>query len=186
MALPVRIAVIGNHVPRQCGIATFTTDLCDAIAAEYGAARVLVVAVNDPQSRYSYPARVRFEITEDDLSSYQAAADFLNSSNIDLVCLQHEYGIFGGKSGSHVLRLLQHLKMPVVTATTNTVEAPYSAAIASHKSVVKVAIPHCRGTWFPITAIRTGSATSTSCAHLRALECKFRLTFARKLLLANG
>ena len=89
MALPVRIAVIGNHVLRQCGIATFTTDLCDAITAEHSAAGMLVVAVNDPQSRYSYPARVRFEITEDDLSTYQAAADFLNSSNVDLVCLQH-------------------------------------------------------------------------------------------------
>ena len=106
-SLPMRIAVVGNHLPRQCGIATFTTDLCDAIADEFGAAGVLVVAVNDPQSGYSYPARVRFEITESDLSSYQAAADFLNSSNVDLVCLQHEYGIFGGKRGSHVLRLLQ-------------------------------------------------------------------------------
>ena len=124
MTLPVRIAVIGNHVPRQCGIATFTTDLCDAIAAEYGAAGVLVVAVNDPQSRYSYPARVRFEITEDDLSTYQAAADFLNSSNVDLVCLQHEYGIFGGKSGSHILRLLQHLRMPVVTTLHTVLREP--------------------------------------------------------------
>ena len=124
MALPVRIAVIGNHVPRQCGIATFTTDLCDAIATECSAAEMLVVAVNDPQSRHSYPARVRFEITEDDLSSYQAAADFLNSSNVDLVCLQHEYGIFGGKSGSHVLRLLQHLKMPVVTTLHTVLREP--------------------------------------------------------------
>jgi glycosyltransferase involved in cell wall biosynthesis len=98
--------------------------LCDAIAAEYGAAGVSVVAVNDPQSRYSYPARVRFEITEDELSSYQAAADFLNSSNVDLVCLQHEYGIFGGKSGSHVLRLLQHLKLPVVTTLHTVLRAP--------------------------------------------------------------
>jgi len=119
-SLPSRVAVIGNHVPRQCGIATFTTDLCDAIAAEFGAAGMLVVAVNDPQSRYSYPARVRFEITEDDLSTYQAAADFLNSRHVDFVCLQHEYGIFGGKAGSHILRLLQHLKMPVVT-TLHTV-----------------------------------------------------------------
>jgi glycosyltransferase involved in cell wall biosynthesis len=124
VTFPVRVAVIGNHVPRQCGIATFTTDLCDAIAVEYGAAGVSVVAVNDPQSRYSYPARVRFEITEDDLSSYQAAADFLNSSNVDLVCLQHEYGIFGGKSGSHVLRLLQHLKMPVVTTLHTVLREP--------------------------------------------------------------
>jgi glycosyltransferase involved in cell wall biosynthesis len=94
------------------------------LLAEYGAAGVLVVAVNDPQSRYSYPARVRFEITEDDLSSYQAAADFLNSSNVDLVCLQHEYGIFGGKSGSHVLRLLQHLKLPVVTTLHTVLREP--------------------------------------------------------------
>ncbi len=121
---PMRIAVIGNHLPRQCGIATFTTDLCDAIAGEYGAAGVFVVAVNDPQSRYSYPARVRFEITEGDLSSYQAAADFLNSNNVDLVCLQHEYGIFGGKSGSHILRLLERLKMPVVTTLHTVLREP--------------------------------------------------------------
>ncbi len=121
---PMRIAFVGNHLPRQCGIATFTTDLCDAIAGEYGADRVFVVAVNDPQSRYSYPARVQFEITESDLSSYQAAADFLNSSNVDLVCLQHEYGIYGGKAGSHVLRLLQHLKMPVVTTLHTVLREP--------------------------------------------------------------
>ena len=122
--LPMRIAVIGNHLPRQCGIATFTTDLCDAIAAEYGAAGVSVVAINDPQSRYSYPARVRFEITESDLSSYKAAADFLNSSKIDLVSLQHEYGIFGGRTGSHVLRLLKRLKMPVVTTLHTVLREP--------------------------------------------------------------
>jgi len=123
-SLPMRIAVVGNHLPRQCGIATFTTDLCDAIGDEYGAAGVFVVAVNDPQSGYSYPARVRFEITESDISSYQAAADFLNSSNVDLVCLQHEYGIFGGKRGSHVLRLLQHLKMLVVTTLHTVLREP--------------------------------------------------------------
>ncbi len=123
-SLPVRVAVVGNHLPRQCGIATFTTDLCDAIAVEYGAAGVFVVAVNDPQSRYNYPARVRFEITEGDLSSYRAAADFLNSSDVDLVCLQHEYGIYGGKAGSHVLRLLQHLKMPVVTTLHTVLREP--------------------------------------------------------------
>ena len=123
-SLPVRAAIIGNHLPRQCGIATFTTDLCDAIAVEYGDAGVFVVAVNDPQSRYSYPARVRFELTEGDLSSYKAAADFLNSRDIDLVCLQHEYGIYGGKAGSHILRLLQHLKMPVVTTLHTVLREP--------------------------------------------------------------
>ena len=123
-SLPMRIAVVGNHLPRQCGIATFTTDLCDAIADEFGAAGVFVLAVNDPHSGYRYPARVRFEITESDLSSYQEAADFLNSSNVDLVCLQHEYGIFGGKRGSHILRLLDHLKMPVVTTLHTVLREP--------------------------------------------------------------
>src|SRR5580698_9977907 len=98
---PIRIAVIGNHLPRQCGIATFTTDLCNAVTAEYGAAQLSVIAINDGQSSYQYPERVRFEISEGDLASYRAAAKFLNEGNVDLVCLQHEYGIFGGKSGNY-------------------------------------------------------------------------------------
>ena len=118
--LPSRIAVVGNYLPRQCGIATFTTDLCDAISAEYGAARLFAVPVNDIESGYSYPPRVRLALAQDDLSSYERAADFLNFANFDLVCLQHEYGIFGGPAGSHVLGLLRRLKMPVI-ATLHTV-----------------------------------------------------------------
>ncbi len=121
---PVRIAVIGNHLPRQCGIATFTTDLCDAIVAEYGASQLSVVAVNDGHSSYSYPERVRFEISEGDIASYRAAADFLNASNVELVCLQHEFGIFGGKSGSHITELLKHLKMPVITTLHTVLREP--------------------------------------------------------------
>jgi glycosyltransferase involved in cell wall biosynthesis len=121
---PVRIAVIGNHLPRQCGIATFTTDLCDAIAAEYGASQLSVVAVNDGHSSYLYPERVRFEISEDDLASYSAAADYLNASSVDLVCLQHEYGIFGGKSGNHIMELLKHLHMPVITTLHTVLREP--------------------------------------------------------------
>ena len=120
----LRVAFIGNHLPRQCGIATFTTDLCDAFEAAYGRAGLTVVAVNDPQSSYGYPARVQFEITQNDPSSYKAAADFLNSSNVDLVCLQHEYGIFGGKAGGHILRLLRHLKTPLVTTLHTVLREP--------------------------------------------------------------
>ena len=123
-SLPVRIAVIGNHLPRQCGIATFTTDLSDAITAEYGAAGLSVVAVNDPQSSYAYPARVRFQIAEDDLSSYRITAKFLNARGVDLVCLQHEYGIYGGKAGSYVLELLKYLNMPVVTTLHTVLREP--------------------------------------------------------------
>jgi glycosyltransferase involved in cell wall biosynthesis len=121
---PVRIAVVGNHLPRQCGIATFTTDLCDAITAEYGASGLQVAAVNDPQSSYAYPARVRSQIAEGDLSSYRATANSLNARNVDLVCLQHEYGIFGGNAGSYVLELLQHLTMPVVTTLHTVLRQP--------------------------------------------------------------
>jgi len=123
-SLPSRIAVIGNYLPRQCGIATFTTDLCDAIVAEFGSVQVLAVPVNDPGSHYNYPARVRFELMEGDPSSYEDAADFLNFSNVDLVCLQHEYGIFGGPAGSHILRLLRRLKMPVVTTLHTILRKP--------------------------------------------------------------
>lgn len=123
-SLPSRIAVIGNYLPRQCGIATFTTDLCDAIGAEYGAAQLMAVPVNDPGSDYSYPARVRFELMEGDPSSYEDAADFLNFSNVDLVSLQHEYGIYGGPAGSHILRLLRRLKMPVVTTLHTVLREP--------------------------------------------------------------
>jgi glycosyltransferase involved in cell wall biosynthesis len=120
----VGIAVIGNHLPRQCGIATFTTDLCDAITAEYGVAQLSVVAVNDGHSSYLYPERVRFEISEGDIASYRAAADFLNARNVDLVCLQHEYGIFGGKSGNHIMELLKHLKMPIITTLHTVLREP--------------------------------------------------------------
>jgi glycosyltransferase involved in cell wall biosynthesis len=98
--------------------------LCDAIVAEYGASQLSVVAVNDGQSSYSYPERVRFEIREGDITSYRAAADFMNASNIELVCLQHEFGIFGGKSGSHITELLKHLKMPVITTLHTVLREP--------------------------------------------------------------
>src|SRR6202047_3185948 len=109
-SLPSRIAVIGNYLPRHCGIATFTTDLCEAISAEYGTARLLALPANDTEQSYDYSARVRWSLAQDDLVSYQEAAEFLNFNNIDMVCLQHEYGIFGGMAGSHILHLLRGLK----------------------------------------------------------------------------
>jgi glycosyltransferase involved in cell wall biosynthesis len=124
--LPSRIAVVGNYLPRQCGIATFTTDLCEAISAECGAARLFAVPVNDTEAGYAYPARVRLALTQDDLSSYEQAAEFLNFTNFDLVCLQHEYGIFGGPAGSHILTLLRRLKMPVITTLHTVLREPSS------------------------------------------------------------
>jgi glycosyltransferase involved in cell wall biosynthesis len=122
--LPSRVAVVGNYLPRKCGIATFTTDLCDAIHAEYSATELLALPVNDTPEGYSYPERVRFELSEDSLASYRQAADFLNFSNIDLVCLQHEYGIFGGPAGSNILELLRRIQMPVVTTLHTVLREP--------------------------------------------------------------
>src|SRR5271168_4559714 len=124
LSLPSRIAVIGNYLPRQCGIATFTTDLCAAISAEYGTARLLALPVNDTEQGYDYPARVRWSLAQDEVKSYEDAAEFLNFNNIDMVCLQHEYGIFGGPAGSHILQLLRGLKMPVVTTLHTVLREP--------------------------------------------------------------
>ena len=110
-----RIAFVGDYLPRQCGIATFTTDLCEAFAVAYPETACIALPVNDTEAGYAYPPRVRFELTEKDIRSYRRAADFLNINNIDLVCLQHEYGIYGGRAGSHLLALLQELRMPIVT-----------------------------------------------------------------------
>ena len=123
-SLPSRIAVIGNYLPRQCGIATFTTDLCSAISAEYGNARLLALPVNDTPEGYDYPGRVRWSLAQDNLFSYQEAAEFLNFNNIDMVCLQHEYGIFGGPAGSHILHLLRRLKMPLVSTLHTVLREP--------------------------------------------------------------
>ncbi len=124
LSLPSRVAIIGNYLPRQCGIATFTTDLCDAVSAEYGTERFFALPVNDPESSYDYPERVRFELTEEELASYHRAAEFLNFTKVDLVCVQHEYGIFGGPSGSHILDLLRNLSMPIVTTLHTVLREP--------------------------------------------------------------
>jgi glycosyltransferase involved in cell wall biosynthesis len=119
-----RIAFLGNYSPRQCGIATFTTDLCEAVAAACPEANCFAVPVNDVPGGYDYPPRVRFEIDESDLASYRRAADFLNTNDVDVVCLQHEYGIFGGPAGSHIVTLLAELRMPVVTTLHTVLREP--------------------------------------------------------------
>src|SRR6516225_5805239 len=119
-----KIAFIGDYLPRKCGIATFTSDLCSSVASQYPTAECFVVAVNDRAEGYEYPPEVRFEIPEQDLESYLRAADFLNFSNTDVVCLQHEYGIFGGPAGSHILALLRDLRVPVVTTLHTVLREP--------------------------------------------------------------
>ncbi len=124
LPLPTRIAFIGNYLPRECGIATFTTDLCAALATEYGEERLFAIPVNDPESSYDYPSQVRLELDQEDCASYVRAADFLNFNGNDLVCLQHEYGIYGGPAGGHILALLRKLKMPLVTTLHTVLRDP--------------------------------------------------------------
>ena len=119
-----KIAFVGDHLPRKCGIATFTSDLLAAVAAAHPQSQCFSVSVNDIQGGYEYPEVVRFEIEEQDLSSYLRAADFLNISNVDVVCLQHEFGIFGGPAGGHILALLRELRMPVVTTLHTILREP--------------------------------------------------------------
>ena len=119
-----QIAVIGNYLPRQCGIATFTTDFCEALAAKAPEANIFAIPVNDTEEGYAYPSRVRFELDESDVESYRRAADFINLNGVDLVVLQHEYGIFGGIAGSHILALLRELHMPIVTVLHTVLREP--------------------------------------------------------------
>jgi glycosyltransferase involved in cell wall biosynthesis len=119
-----KIAFVGDHLPRKCGIATFTSDLLAAVATAHPQSQCFCVSVNDIKGGYDYPEVVRFEIEEQDLSSYLRAADFLNIGNVDIVCLQHEFGIYGGPAGGHILAFLRELRMPVVTTLHTVLRDP--------------------------------------------------------------
>ena len=118
------IAFLGDYLPRKCGIATFTSDLLGAVAARHPQSRCFAVPVNDIEGCYQYPDVVRFEIEEQDVASYRRAADFLNSSDVDAVSVQHEFGIFGGPAGSHLLALLRELTAPIVTTLHTVLRTP--------------------------------------------------------------
>ncbi len=122
-----RIAVIGNSLPRRCGIATFTTDLERAIATSRPNLETCIVAMNDHGQAYDYPGSVTFQVKDGIIEDYVRAAAFLNAGRFDAVCLQHEFGIFGGQAGAHILELLSRLSMPVIT-TLHTVLAKPTAA----------------------------------------------------------
>ena len=118
------IAFVGNYIPRRCGIATFTADICEAIAAEFPQADCIVGSVNDRAEGYLYPSRVRFEMAEQEIDSYRRAAEFLNLNNVEVVSVQHEFGIYGGPAGSHLLTFLREVRTPVVTTLHTVLAAP--------------------------------------------------------------
>jgi len=118
------IALIGSYPPRRCGIATFTADLAAAIVDNDANIECIILAMNDRRDGYAYPNTVKFEISQDKLNEYPLAADFLNLRNVDAVCLQHEYGIFGGQRGSFIIELAKNLKSPLITTLHTVLRDP--------------------------------------------------------------
>ncbi len=141
MTRPMRIAFIGNSPPRQCGIATFTSDLSQAMAGAAEHIRTSIIAVTDDEQTYAYPSEVIFEIREAQVEDYVAAARILNEGQFDAVSLQHEFGIFGGPDGDFILTLLSHLRIPVVT-TCHTILADPTPS--QHRVLQKVAVHSSR------------------------------------------
>jgi len=135
---PHKIALIGNYLPRQCGIATFTADLLTAISDESPASECWAVVMNDIPEGYHYPAQVRFEVNQRILNDYQLAADFLNMNKVNIVCLQHEFGIFGGDHGSYILDLLVNLRMPIVTTLHTVLKEPAPGQLTVIKRIAQL------------------------------------------------
>jgi glycosyltransferase involved in cell wall biosynthesis len=133
-----RIAFVGNSLPRRCGIATFTTHLRNAVASLRPGLETCIVAMTDNGHAYDYPPGVRLEIKEDKIEDYAHAADVLNRGRYDVVSLQHEFGIFGGEAGEHVLMLLNRLTMPVVTTLHTVLSQPSRVQMAVTGRIVDI------------------------------------------------
>ncbi len=132
-----RIAVIGNSLPRRCGIATFTTDLQRAISDSRPNLEAAIVAMTDHDQTYDYPASVALQIKDDSIEAYVRAAAFLNAGRFDIACLQHEFGIFGGEAGGHILELLSRLTLPVVTTLHTVLAKPTAVQRAVMDSIIE-------------------------------------------------
>src|SRR5258707_5056930 len=132
-----KIAVIGNSLPRRCGIATFSTDLQRAVSNSEPNLQTCIVAMTDHDQTYDYPASVALQIKDDSIEEYVDAAAFLNAGRFDIVCLQHEFGIFGGEAGGHILELLSRLTMPVVTTLHTVLAKPTAAQRAVMERIVE-------------------------------------------------
>ncbi len=118
----LKVGLIGNFPPRHCGLATFTADVRNSLADR--GVSVLTIVMNDRPEGYAYDDRVNFEVNSNDVKAYSSTASYLNDNNVDVVLLEHEFGIFGGPCGSHILELLRPLDMPVVTTLHTVLESP--------------------------------------------------------------
>ncbi|TFF98274.1 MAG: glycosyltransferase, partial [Promethearchaeota archaeon] len=132
------IAFIGNYLPRRCGIATFTSDLLQAVAKEGDKIDCWAIAMNDIPEGYAYPKQVRFELNVNSIADYQLAAEFLNVNKVDVVSLQHEYGIYGGDYGNLILSLIRNLRMPVITTLHSILPNPNTTQEKIIKSIAEI------------------------------------------------
>src|SRR5258708_7146441 len=119
-----RVAFIGNHLPRRCGIATFTHDLHRAISMTRADLETCVLAMTNPGCSYDYPPAVRFQIREEVIDEYAQGAELLNNAGFDAVSLQHEYGIFCGQAGANIVLLLSRFEMPGAATLHTTLATP--------------------------------------------------------------
>src|SRR5690606_37135192 len=121
----MKIALISTYLPRQCGIGSFSKNLFDSLPVQdVNPSESFVVAINDPESEYTYPPEVRCIIHQHDHDTYLRAAEFINRSGADICVVQHEYGIFGGQNGVYILSLLHTLEIPVVTILHTVLKKP--------------------------------------------------------------
>jgi glycosyltransferase involved in cell wall biosynthesis len=134
----LRVAFFSTYPPRECGIATYTMDLVRAISNLQVMNPPVIVAINDKGGHYDYPGEVRFQIDRDRVESYVEAAEFINESDIDIVNLQHEYGLFGGVWGEHIIAFLESVEKPVVTTLHTVLQEPVPEA----KRVLEKVLQH--------------------------------------------
>jgi glycosyltransferase involved in cell wall biosynthesis len=120
----LKVLFIGTYVPKECGIATFTSDLLNSVSREYNDVDCEIIALNDPSETYNYSKEVVFQIERDKLKDYYLAADYINQSDADIVCLQHEFGLFGGNAGDYIFTLLSGIKKPIVTTMHTVIREP--------------------------------------------------------------
>src|SRR4030042_4164205 len=123
----VRVIYVSSYIPRKCGIATFTKDLTNAINVLNPYSLAEIMAINDNSNTYDYPWEVKFRIAQDDLKAYLSAAEYINNSSAELVCFQHEFGLFGGKNGEYAITFLEQIKKPIVTPFHTVPEKPTEA-----------------------------------------------------------
>jgi len=120
----LKVLFIGTYVPKECGIATFTHDLLNSVYGEYNDIQCEVIALNNVSEIYNYPEEVVFQIERDKIEDYYHAVDYINQSNADIVCLQHEFGLFGGDAGDYIFALLSGINKPVITTLHTVIREP--------------------------------------------------------------